>query len=124
MLSRVSEARKKITIIDEVLEFIDHKNGSITVDEVATKFRISRRYLEKHFLIKVGVSPKFYSRIKRFGALSNKVAHSEKIDWQDVVNENGFHDQSHLIKEFKEFNKMNPSDYHQNHTEMTRFVKG
>src|SRR3990170_1579171 len=63
------------------------------------------------------------ARIKRFGTLSNRVAHATTIDWQDVVFENGLHDQSHLVKEFKEFNKMNPSEYHQNHNEMTRFVK-
>jgi AraC-like DNA-binding protein len=124
VLLRLSEAKKKLSIIDEACDYIDLKGGLVSVDEVATHLKISRRYLEKQFLQKVGVSPKFYSRIKRFGILSNKVAHSEKIDWQDVVLESGLHDQSHLAKEFLEFNRMNPTEYHQNHTEMTRFVKG
>jgi AraC-like DNA-binding protein len=123
ILPRLGEAKKKLSIIDECVDFINSSNGSVTVDEVASKFKISRRYIEKQFLEKVGVSPKFYARIKRFGTVSNRVAHATNIDWQDVVFENGLHDQSHLVKEFKEFNKMNPSEYHQNHNEMTRFVK-
>jgi AraC-like DNA-binding protein len=93
------------------------------VEAVATHLKISRRYLEKKFLEKVGVSPKFYARIKRFGNLSNKIAHNIKIDWQEIVMEYGFHDQSHLVKEFIEFNQMNPSQYHSVHRELTRFVK-
>ncbi len=123
LLPRISEAKKKLSLIDECVDFINSNNGSVSVDEVASKFKISRRYLEKQFLEKVGVSPKFYARIKRFGTLSNRVAHSTTVDWQDVVFENGLHDQSHLVKEFKEFNKMNPSEYHLKHNEMTRFIK-
>lgn len=124
LLPRVPAARANLTIIDEAHAWIDEKNGLVTVDEVSEKFGISKRYLEKQFLVKVGVSPKFYARIKRFGALSNKVAHNENIDWQDIVFQNGFHDQSHLAKEFMEFNKQSPTSYHRNHHEMTRFVKG
>jgi AraC-like DNA-binding protein len=123
VLLRLPEAKKRLSIIDEAIDYIDENKGAILVDEVSNHLKISRRYLEKQFLEKVGVSPKFYARIKRFGILSNKVAHSEKIDWQDVVLESGLHDQSHLSKEFLEFNHMNPSDYHQHHHEMTRFLK-
>jgi methylphosphotriester-DNA--protein-cysteine methyltransferase len=119
----LEEAKKKISMMDDVVEFIDAHKGCVSVEEVASKFKVSRRYLEKQFLEKVGVSPKFYARIKRFGTLSNKVAHAEKIDWQDVVFETDLHDQSHLVKEYMEFNKMNPSEYHSKHREMTRFLK-
>jgi methylphosphotriester-DNA--protein-cysteine methyltransferase len=123
VLRYAPDAKKRMSIVDEAVGFIDMHNGSVSVEEVATKFKVSRRYLEKQFLEKVGVSPKFYARIKRFGTLSNKVAHLEKVDWQDVVFETDLHDQSHLVKEFMEFNKMNPSEYHQKHREMTRFLK-
>jgi len=123
VLSHLSNAKANLSVIDEAVEYIDLNKGSISVEAVATHLKISRRYLEKKFLEKVGVSPKFYARIKRFGALSNKIAHNEKIDWQEIVFEYGFHDQSHLVKEFMEFNQMNPSQYHLLHFEMTRFVK-
>jgi AraC-like DNA-binding protein len=123
MISFVPLARTNVSIIDEAVEYIDSCKGCVSVDNVAQKLSVSRRYLEKKFLDKVGVSPKFYARIKRFGALSNRIAHEKKIDWQEIVAEYDFHDQSHLVKEFMEFNQMNPSQYHLLHREMTRFVK-
>ena len=123
MLSYLPVAKANLSIIDEAVDYIDSSKGCASVEAVADKLKISRRYLEKKFLEKVGVSPKFYSRMKRFSFLSNKIAHNEKIDWQEIVVEYGFHDQSHLVKEFMEFNQMNPSQYHLVHQEMTRFVK-
>jgi AraC-like DNA-binding protein len=122
-LSYLPVAKRNVTVIDEAVDYIDACKGCVSVEGVASHLKISRRYLEKKFLEKVGVSPKFYSRIKRFGILSNKIAHHEKIDWQAIVEEYGFHDQSHLVKEFMEFNRMNPTRYHLLHQELIRFVK-
>jgi AraC-like DNA-binding protein len=93
------------------------------VDGVADELRVSRRYLEKNFLEKVGVSPKFYARIKRFTELSKQVAYGKDWDWQEIISNFGFHDQSHLVKEFLVFNNMNPTDYFQNHKELIRLIK-
>ena len=123
MLSYANVAKANLSVIDEAVDHIDSCKGCITVEEVATHLKVSRRYLEKKFLEKVGLSPKFYARLKRFGALSNKIAHNPKIDWQEIVTEYGFHDQSHLVKEFLEFNQMNPTQYHLLHRELSRFVK-
>lgn len=120
--SQSGTAQSRQSIIDDTVAFIDQKNGMVTIEEVLSKFKFSRRYLEKKFLEKVGISAKLYARIKRFGHLSNKVAHNDEVDWQDIVFESGFHDQSHLAKDYKAFNQMNPSDYHQKHREMTRFI--
>lgn len=115
-------AQSRLSIIDETIDFINQNSGMVNIEDVLTKFKYSRRYLEKKFLEKVGISPKLYARIKRFSYLSNKVANNKKIDWQDIVFENGFHDQSHLVKDYKAFNQMNPSDYHQKHRELIRFL--
>jgi AraC-like DNA-binding protein len=119
----IQAAKAHLSIIDEAIDYIDRCKGCITVDAVATHLKISRRYLEKKFLEKVGISPKFYARVKRFSVLSNEIAHSARIDWQHIVHQYGFYDQSHLVKEFLEFNQMNPTQYHLLHQEMTRFVK-
>lgn len=122
LLNRLPEAKAHLSIIDEAIDYIDQYKGCTTVDAIAEALRISRRYLEKKFLEKVGISPKYYARIKRFSTLSNEIAHNQQIDWQQVVLQYGFHDQSHLFKEFMEFNQMNPTQYHLVHREMTRFI--
>ena len=122
-LQFLGEAKARRSVVDEAVELINEHRGCISVEAVSAHLKISRRYLEKHFLEKVGVSPKFYSRIKRFVTLSKTVAYSEKFDWQDIVFENGLHDQSHLAKEFLEFNRMSPSEYFEKHQELIRLIK-
>lgn len=123
LLKRMGEAKTRLSIIDEVADHIDEKKGLVTVDQLAEKFKISRRYLEKHFLEKVGVSPKLYSRLKRFVFLSIELAYENNSDWQALIEKAGLHDQSHLIKEFLEFDKTTPTKYFNTHREMTRFLK-
>jgi AraC-like DNA-binding protein len=123
MLVQLPIAKKNLSIIDEVADFIDEKKGLIAIEEVAVKFKVSRRYLEKQFLQKVGVSPKLYTRLKRFVMLSLELAYNNNSDWQELLEKAKLHDQSHLVKEFLEFNKENPTEYFKNHHEMTRFVK-
>jgi AraC-like DNA-binding protein len=122
LMKHIKVAKSRLSLIDDAAEIIDNNNGMVTIESVANQVRISRRYLEKRFLEKVGISPKLYARVRRFSVLSNKVAQGKVIDWQDMVLESGYHDQSHLVKEFKEFNQMNPRDYHQKHLELIRFV--
>lgn len=122
LLALIPQAKSRLSIIDDVAFFMDEKAGRVVIEEVADRYHISKRYLEKRFLEKVGVSPKFYARMKRFGKLANKAVHASKIDWQDIVEENGLHDQSHLVKEYIEFNKISPAKYYQKHQEMIRFV--
>ncbi len=112
----------RLSIIDDTISFIDQNNGMVTIEDVLSKFKISRSYLEKKFLQKVGISPKLYARIRRFSYLSNQIAQNKDINWQDIVFENGYHDQSHLVKDFKAFNHMKPSEYHKGHHELIRFI--
>jgi len=123
LLDRIMDAKARLSVIDEAVELIDQNQGCITVETVAQQLKISKRYLEKKFLEKVGVSPKFYARIKRFTNLSKEVAYNKNLNWQELVFKYGLHDQSHLVKEFIEFNQMNPSEYLKNHQELIRFVK-
>lgn len=121
--SLTETAKGHLSIADEAIDYIDECKGCTSVDAVAAHLRVSRRYLEKKFLEKVGISPKYYARIKRFSILSNEIAHSKQIDWQHIVSHYGFHDQSHLVKEFIEFNQMNPTQYHLLNKEMSKLLK-
>lgn len=123
ILQFLPDAKTRQSIIDDSIEYIDQQSGITQISDVADKFSISKRYMEKQFLVKVGVSPKMFARIKRFTQLSNQVANSREIDWQSLVDKFGLHDQSHLVKEFMKFNNMSPAEYLKNHHEMSRLVK-
>lgn len=123
IVERAEQARTRFNILEDIIDWIDTNRGNVTIDEVAAKFHVSRRYIETQFLEKVGVSPKFYARIRRFSYLSNVIVRTPHLNWQDIVDLGGFHDQSHLVKEFLKFNRMSPAQYVDNHKEIIRLVQ-
>ena len=65
---------------------------------------------QRVFLERVGVSPKLFSRIVRFeAALKSKTA-SPHVSWTTVAQECGFHDQMHLIHDFRQFSGEIPTN--------------
>ncbi|MBX2956060.1 MAG: helix-turn-helix transcriptional regulator [Cyclobacteriaceae bacterium] len=86
--------------------------GEVRVEQVAKKLGISERYLEKKFQLVIGVTPKRYMQILRFNRAI--VLLKKKCGMMDMVVELGYHDQSHMIHEFKQFAGYAPSHYKNN----------
>ena len=64
MHSYLAVAKTNLSIIDEAVDYIDSRKGCVSVEAVSEHLKISRRYLEKKFLEKVGVSPKILCAYK------------------------------------------------------------
>ena len=94
----------------QAVELIIAAKGEITIAEIVEKVDLSERSLERFFKSHIGVSPKFYSRIIRFAAIFDFIQ-KDNFDWSDITFLAGFYDQSHFIKNFKEFTGEEPSKY-------------
>ena len=101
-------------------QLIINEKGLISLQEIQQKINISERSLERYFKKNIGISPKFYSRVIR---LSNifKLIQEGKTNWADIIYQSGFYDQSHFIKNFKEFTGEEPSNYGFNEQNMANF---
>jgi AraC-like DNA-binding protein len=108
---------------DESVALIDERNGNIKVNEILDRFGFSRRHYQKLFRERVGVSPKAYMRTKRMSRVCYLLTTTEEIDWQDIVFEGGYFDQSHFIKDFIDFIGRNPSLYFKNNQELHRLLQ-
>ena len=86
------------------------KKGIIPLKELQEEHQISERGLERYFKSYIGLSPKFYARLIRFSYIFQLIQ-DDKIDWADIVYNAGYYDQSHFIKNFKEFTGEDPSKY-------------
>lgn len=84
--------------------------GKIGLAEIQKQIGVSERSLERFFKRHIGLSPKRYYRILRFSNVFNLVQ-EKGFKWSDVVYLGGFYDQSHFIKNFKEFTGEEPSNY-------------
>ena len=80
------------------------------VRDVARRVGLSQRRFIQVFAAEVGMTPKLYSRVRRFQrarALARKTA----PDWARIAVDCGYFDQSHLIRDFLEFSGFTPADY-------------
>lgn len=83
------------------------------------------RQFERKFLQKTGVSPKYYARIRRSEVLCHELAKKrwQIADWQELIFQSSYYDQSYFIKEFTEFTDKNPSLYVKNNIELANYLK-
>jgi len=68
----------------------------------------------------VGLTPKLFSRIRRFQKVLAGVEDASEVDWARVALSCGYFDQAHFIHDFRAFAGVNPSTYlryrtHRNH---------
>jgi AraC-like DNA-binding protein len=89
---------------ERILGLADHLNalrGTGRIEEVAACFGLTRRTLERRFTEAFGTSPKRYARIVRFQAALDFKARTPGASWASVAHRLAYHDQMHLIHDFR-----------------------
>lgn len=76
------------------------------IEDIAHRHGFSRQYLSKLFSKVVGKSPVEYRKIHRFRAAIATQKHMKSLT--ELSHESLFYDQSHLIKDFKQFTSVSP----------------
>lgn len=97
------------SIAREAVNIITKVNGQITVSEIANKLNVSKRQLERIFLANVGISPKKLGRIIRFNTSIKLFSKVEPLT--TLAYEAGYFDQSHLVRDFREFSGLSPKTF-------------
>ncbi len=93
-------------IINEI-----HSNQSIMkVSDLSDLFAIPERGLQRLFKSQVGVSPKWAIRKCRIQEVLAQLESGGK-DWQQLVVQLGYFDQSHFIKDFRSLIGLTPTQY-------------
>ncbi len=69
-----------------------------------------RRFVAS-FATSVGVTPKRYARLARFGELLGQLARGSRPSWAGLAASCGYFDQAHMIAEFRAFAGMTPTHY-------------
>ena len=110
LLYRLCKTPHKVDVIDKALSSIIQHKGVLSINQLADDLCISSRQFRRRFIEKVGVSPKLFSRIKRFNYISN-LSSTSSANWKDMVYEGGYYDQAHFIRDFCAFSGRKPSDY-------------
>lgn len=124
------------TLMDELLAQPTHGNpvvqkaanqifedfGATNITDLLEELPMSRRSFERKFLEEVGVSPKTYAKIRRFGYTCSLMAGNRYVNLMDVLHRGGYYDQSHFIKDFKYFSGRTPRKYALTNNELANHV--
>lgn len=109
--------------IDTAANLIIEKNGILSITDLVKDSCMSRRTFERRFFHKVGLSPKYYARIRRISYLCNLIAGKRKVNWSEIFYEVEYYDQAHFIKDFEEFTGRSPQQYLQENLVLANFVE-
>jgi AraC-like DNA-binding protein len=85
--------------------------GDISFAALQQQLRLTERTLERRFKQSIGISAKLFSRICRFQESLSQLRKNKYQKLSDIAYENGYSDQSHFIRTFKEFAGVSPFDY-------------
>lgn len=84
------------------------RNGA-RVHKVAKHFDVSQQTLIHRFRERTGLTPKAFSRIERFQRLLRNQRYG--TSWSAAALDAGYFDQSHMVREFRRFAGLSPSEY-------------
>ena len=81
------------------------------VADVAERIGLSQRRFIELFRNEVGLTPKAFSRVRRFQHVLGQVETATTVDWTNVALDCGYFDQSHFIHDFRECAGVSPTMY-------------
>jgi AraC-like DNA-binding protein len=84
--------------------------GCLPISGLAELAGLSLRQFERRFLSEVGMSPKLYARVARFEAALAIKMRAPGLRWTDVAQDLGYHDQMHMVHDFRQLSGATPSD--------------
>jgi AraC-like DNA-binding protein len=95
--------------IDRFIQLIHETNGTENINSICDQLSLNIRYVQLQFKKRIGISPKRYAKIIRFNHFLDQVLSEDKADWMQIVADLNYHDQSHLIHEFRQLTNLSPS---------------
>lgn len=123
LMERFEKNKPQPDYIDYAANLIVEKNGMLHINDLLKDIYMSRRNFERRFFKKVGLSPKYYARVRRMSYLMNLIAGKKKVDWGTIFSECEFYDQSHFIRDFLEFTGRTPQQYLGENKELANLVE-
>lgn len=111
LIERLARHRSVDPLIDRAVELIVRRTGIVSMERLHQELGTSGRQLQRRFRTHVGISPKRLCRILRFQGVFTAIGRRRTAGWGLVAADCGYHDQAHLIHEFKEFAGQSPAAY-------------
>lgn len=99
------------TVIQNAVIQLMQSNGDISLKQLQQSLFVTERTFERKFEQYVGISAKLFARVCRFQASLQQLRNGEYDKLSDIAFNNGYSDQSHFIRAFKQFSGHSPVEF-------------
>jgi AraC-like DNA-binding protein len=86
---------------------------AVNLDELARKSFLCVRQFERKFEERTGVNPKLFARLIRFDRAFREKNLNPQRDWAGIAYDCNYYDYQHLVRDYKDFTGMRPTEFHQ-----------
>jgi AraC-like DNA-binding protein len=108
---RLPEHDANVALIHEITDYIVSNREITKVDDLASRFALTKRTLQRLFHQYVGVSPKWMIKRYRLHEAAEQLNIGEAVNWPELALDLGYFDQAHFIKDFKTIVGWTPGEY-------------
>jgi AraC-like DNA-binding protein len=109
LLRSVSRVKQDLHPVDKATRCLTADPARFSLDWMADQACLSPRQLNRRFTDRMGVGPKFYSRLVRFYRAYRFKGANPTADWLTVAVRFGYTDYQHLAKDFRQFAQATPN---------------
>jgi AraC-like DNA-binding protein len=111
LISKLTNKNTIDQIVTSTIDILLSTKGKISINRVLNDDSSQRRQLERKFLSQIGISPKQLSKVIRMQWALKLLLNEEDESLTTIAYESEYYDQSHFIKDFREFTGVSPREF-------------
>jgi AraC-like DNA-binding protein len=111
LIHQLQVNKKECEIITYATDEMMYNPGTEILSAIINKLNLNERSFQRIFKKYVGITPNQYRRICQFQVSFTQLRGKDFNKLTDIAYDNGFADQSHFIRSFREFTQTTPQEY-------------
>jgi AraC-like DNA-binding protein len=111
IVERIARARSPRREIQWAWRKLQETSGKLDVGNLALELGWSHKHLIAQFRDQLGTAPKRLGRVLRFQRTIERIGALDAPRWVELAFDCGYFDQSHMIREFREFAGCTPEEF-------------